>query len=79
MTFRDRLIGSLRVMQPVLDVPGVLVGGSQVPNLLEPAAASTLISSLTTISLMKPIPEMPDPVSARAEVARLVARLEATS
>ena len=32
-------------MQPVLDVPDVLVGGSQVPNLLEPAAASTLVVS----------------------------------
>ena len=29
----------------MLDVPDVLIGGSQVPNLLEPAAASTLVVS----------------------------------
>jgi hypothetical protein len=32
-------------VQPVLDVPGVLVGGSQVPNLLQPDAAATLVVS----------------------------------
>lgn len=45
MKFRDRLLGSLRALQPMLDLPGVLVGGSQVPNLLEPAAAATLVVS----------------------------------
>lgn len=45
MTFRDRLLASLRAIRPVLDVPGVLVAGSQVPNLLEPDAASTLVVS----------------------------------
>lgn len=45
MTFRDRLLTSLRAIRPVLDVPGILVGGSQVPNLLEPNAASTLVVS----------------------------------
>jgi hypothetical protein len=44
MTFRDRLIGTLRV-QPVLEEPGVLIVGSEVPNLLEPDAASTLVVS----------------------------------
>lgn len=45
MTFRERLLSSLQAVQSVLDVPDVLIGGSQVPNLLEPAAASTLVVS----------------------------------
>ena len=45
MTFRDKLIGTLRALGPVLDEPGVLVVGSEVPNLLEPGAASTLVVS----------------------------------
>ena len=45
MTFRDRLLATLRALQPVLEEPGVLVVGSEVPNLLQPAAASTLVVS----------------------------------
>ncbi len=45
MSFRDRLLGSLRAMQPILEVSGVMVAGSQVPNLLERDAASTLVVS----------------------------------
>jgi hypothetical protein len=45
MTFRERLFRSLASVQPILDVPGVMVGGSQVPNLLEPNAAATLVVS----------------------------------
>ena len=45
VNFRDRLIGTLRVLQPVLEEPGVLVVGSEVPNLLEPGAACTLVVS----------------------------------
>jgi len=45
VTFRDRLIGTLRLLQPILEEPGVLVVGSEVPNLLEPDAASTLVVS----------------------------------
>lgn len=45
MTFRDRLLGTLRRLQPVLDEPGVLVVGSEVPNLLQTEAASTLVVS----------------------------------
>ncbi len=45
MTFRDRLIATLRQLQPVLEEPGVLVVGSEVPNLLQPDAASTLVVS----------------------------------
>jgi hypothetical protein len=43
--FRDRLLATLRAVQPVLDVPGVLVAGSEVPNLLEANAAATLVVS----------------------------------
>ncbi|MGH9336550.1 MAG: hypothetical protein ACRD21_22660, partial [Vicinamibacteria bacterium] len=32
-------------MSPVLEEPGVLIVGSEVPNLLEPGAASTLVVS----------------------------------
>lgn len=45
MTFRDRLFATIRAARPVLEVPGVLVVGSEVPNLLEPDAASTLVVS----------------------------------
>ena len=45
MIFRDKLIGTLRLLRAVLEEPGVLVVGSEVPNLLEPDAASTLVVS----------------------------------
>jgi hypothetical protein len=45
VTFRDRLLGTLRALRPVLAEPGVLVVGSEVPNLLEPGASSTLVVS----------------------------------
>jgi hypothetical protein len=54
MHFRDRLLATLRRMQPVLDVPGVMVGGSQVPNLLEPEAAATLVVS-QDVDLVVPV------------------------
>jgi hypothetical protein len=45
VTFRDRLIATIRAARPVLESPGVLVVGSEVPNLLEPGAAATLVVS----------------------------------
>jgi hypothetical protein len=39
------LIDTLRRLRPVLEEPGVLVVGSEVPNLLQPDAASTLVVS----------------------------------
>ncbi len=45
MSFRDRLLASLRALGPVLEVEGVLVVGSEIPNLLEAGAASTLVVS----------------------------------
>jgi hypothetical protein len=43
VTFRDRLVATLRAVSPILDVDGVLVVGSEVPNLRERGAASTLV------------------------------------
>lgn len=45
VVFRDRLIATLRSARVILDVPGVLVAGSEVPNLLEAGAAATLVVS----------------------------------
>lgn len=43
--FRDRLLATIRAARPVLESPGVLVVGSEVPNLLETGAAATLVVS----------------------------------
>lgn len=64
MRFRDRLLASLREMQSILDLPGVMVGGSQVPNLLEPGAASTLVVSQDV--------DLVIPVRRHGEVKRLL-------
>jgi hypothetical protein len=45
MDFRTRLLRTLRAVAPILDQPGILVAGSEVPNLLEPDARSTLVVS----------------------------------
>jgi len=45
MDFRAKLLCTLRAVEPVLREPGVLVAGSEVPNLLEPNARSTLVVS----------------------------------
>jgi hypothetical protein len=45
VAFRDRLVATLRAVAPVLEEPGVLIVGSEVPNLLEPGAAATLVVS----------------------------------
>ncbi len=45
MSFRDRLLATIRAARPVLEEPEVLVVGSEVPNLLQPEAASTLVVS----------------------------------
>jgi hypothetical protein len=45
VTFRDRLIATLARLRPVIEEPGVLIVGSEVPNLLQPQAASTLVVS----------------------------------
>lgn len=45
MSFRDRLLATIRAARPVIEIPGLLIVGSEVPNLLEPDAASTLVVS----------------------------------
>jgi hypothetical protein len=45
VAFRDRLFATIRAARPVLECEGILVVGSEVPNLLEPEAASTLVVS----------------------------------
>lgn len=64
MSFRDQLLATLRAVQPILRVPGVMVVGSELPNLLEPGAASTLVVSRDV--------DLAVPVAAHGEVkARL--------
>ena len=46
MTFRDRLLATIGAARPVLETPDVLIVGSEVPNLLEPDMAATLVVSL---------------------------------
>ncbi|MCC6523029.1 MAG: hypothetical protein IT373_10245 [Polyangiaceae bacterium] len=58
----------MRAIQPVTDEPGVLVVGSEVPNLLEPGAASTLVVSQHV--------DIGIPVSSHGRVKALLARLE---
>jgi hypothetical protein len=45
MDFRTRLIKTLKCVAAVLQEPGVLIAGSEVPNLLEADARSTLVVS----------------------------------
>jgi len=45
MDFRTRLLRTLRAIAPILQETGVLVVGSEVPNLLEPDARSSLVVS----------------------------------
>jgi hypothetical protein len=72
VTFRDRLLATLRAVEPILEVPGVLVAGSEVPNLMEADAAATL-------DLAIPV-EVHDEVKARLErITRLVPSAEEPS
>ena len=59
MAFRDRLLATIRAAQPVLSSPGVLVVGSEVPNLLEPGAAATLVVS-QDLDVGVPVDRHPD-------------------
>jgi hypothetical protein len=43
--FREKLLNTLRAIKPLFEEQGVVVIGSEVPNLLEPGAASTLVVS----------------------------------
>ncbi|MBN1610587.1 MAG: hypothetical protein JW940_28410 [Polyangiaceae bacterium] len=67
VSFRDRLLATLRSCRAVLEVPGVLVGGSEVPNLLEQGAASSLVVSEDVDLII--------PVSQHAEVKQRLGTL----
>ena len=54
-------------MQPVLDIPGVMVGGSQVPNLLQPGVAATLVVS-QDVDLVVPVGSHEQVIEALAHV-----------
>jgi hypothetical protein len=71
---RDLLValGLLLVSQPAdLDELAAIY------TTLDDQQRSAMLGNLAVLSLMKPIPEMPDPTTARAIVAQLVRRLEA--
>ena len=71
VTFRDRLLATLRAIQPILDVRGVLVAGSEVPNLLEPDAATTLVIS-QDVDLAIPVAVHEEVKSQLDQISRLV-------
>jgi hypothetical protein len=54
VSFRERLLATLHAVRNVLDEPGIMVAGSQVPNLLEPGARSSLVVS-QDVDLVVPI------------------------
>jgi hypothetical protein len=71
VTFRDRLLATLRAVEPILEIRGVLVAGSEVPNLLEADAAATLVVS-QDVDLAIPI-AVHEEVKARLDrITRLV-------
>ncbi|MFI5183714.1 MAG: hypothetical protein ACHQNV_04890 [Vicinamibacteria bacterium] len=45
MDFRGRLVATLRLVAPLFEEEGLMVVGSEVPNLLEAGAAATLVVS----------------------------------
>lgn len=67
VTFRDKLLASLRAIRPVLELDGVLVIGSEVPNLLQREAASTLVVSQDV--------DIAVPVALHAEVKRALTKV----
>jgi len=68
VTFRDLLLATLRAVQPILRVPGVMVVGSELPNLIEPGAGATLVVSRDV--------DLAVPVDAHGEVKALLPQLK---
>lgn len=68
MSFRDRLMATLRAIGPLFEVEGVLVAGSEVPNLLEQDARASLVVSQDV--------DIAVPISKHAEVKARLDRLE---
>jgi hypothetical protein len=71
VTFKDRLLATLRAVEPILDVPGVLVAGSEVPNLLEANAAATLVVS-QDVDLAIPVAAHEEVKARLDQITRLV-------
>ena len=46
VAFRDRLVATIKAARPIVELPEILIIGSEVPNLLQPGAAATLVVSL---------------------------------
>jgi hypothetical protein len=78
LSFRDRLLATLRAVGPILDVPGVLIAGSEVPNLLELGAASTLVVS-QDVDLAIPVAVHEDVKDRLDQIERLVPSVEEPS
>jgi len=68
--FRTKLLSTLKAVQSVLNVPGVMVIGSEVPNLLQPDAASTLVVS-QDVDIGVPVARINDVKAALREVTEL--------
>ncbi|RLE26810.1 MAG: hypothetical protein DRJ65_04785 [Acidobacteria bacterium] len=68
--FRTKLLSTLKAIQSVLDVPGVMVIGSEVPNLLQPEAASTLVVS-QDVDIGVPVKRIEEVKTALQEVVGL--------
>jgi len=68
--FRATLLSTLKAIQDILDVPGVMVIGSEVPNLLEPDLASTLVVS-RDVDIGVPIARLGDVKTALRRVTDL--------
>jgi len=68
VTFRDRLLHTLRQCRVIWSVPGVLIGGSEVPNLFERGAASTLVVS-EDVDLIVPVTRHAEVKARLAELA----------
>jgi hypothetical protein len=66
--FRTRLLATLRRIAPLFEEEGVMVVGSEVPNLLEPGAAATLVVSQDV--------DIGVPVERHAAVKRRLAAIE---
>jgi hypothetical protein len=78
VTFRDQLLATLQELRPVLEEPGVLVVGSEVPNLLQADAAATLVVS-RDVDLAVPVEHVDSFKRRLRRVTRLVPSAEEPS
>ena len=55
MDFRSRLLKTLKAVVSIIEIPDILIGGSEVPNLIQPAVACNLVVS-EDIDIVVPVP-----------------------